>query len=124
MVCLDTSIVIAYLRGDNGIINLVNSYNNKEKIAITVITEYELLKHRDVIKRDLANKFMDSVKIYLFDRDSARKSSDIFIELKEKGKMANENDILIAGIAFANSEKLVTKDRHFKNIENDNILIV
>jgi predicted nucleic acid-binding protein len=38
--------------------------------------------------------------------------------------MVNELDILIAGIAAANNETLVTKDKDFLNFENAKIIVL
>jgi tRNA(fMet)-specific endonuclease VapC len=116
MVCLDTSVLIDYLKGDKGIINLVKSYAEEDTIATTAVTEYELLKHRDEIKRGLAQELLSSIEIYAFDRKAAEESSKIYRDLRMQGKEINENDILIAGIALSNNEFLVTRDADFSNI--------
>lgn len=125
MVCLDTGILIDYLKGDSGIVELVKSFAEKETISTTTITEYELLRHQDKIKRDLANEFLSSIKIYYFDREAAQESSRIYYNLRSKGTLINENDILIAGISFANKELLITRDNDFNAVgEMDKIRVI
>ena len=116
MVCLDTSILIDYLKGETGVVALVSSYSEKETLSTTVITEYELLRHPDKLKRDLAQELLATMKIYHFDREAAAESSRIYRNLKEKGNKVNENDILIAGISLSNKELLITRDGDFKYI--------
>ena len=45
-------------------------------------------------------------------------------KLKEKGKMVNELDVLIAGIAAANNETLITKDKQFVNSKSAKIIVL
>lgn len=116
MVCLDTSVLIDYLKGDQGIVALVASYVKEEKLSTTAVSEYELLRHPDKLKRDVAQELLSTMKIYDFDRDAADESSRIYRRLNEEGSKINENDILIAGIALANKELLLTRDNGFNRI--------
>lgn len=120
MVCLDTSILIDYLKGEAGIVALVASYAKEGKLSTTAITEYELLKHQDKIKRELSEELLSTMKIYSLDRDAAKEASSLYQNLKGKGKIVNENDILIAGIAFSNNESIITRDQGFKYLEESN----
>jgi tRNA(fMet)-specific endonuclease VapC len=123
-VCLDTNVIIDFISGDKKIIELVNSYALKEAISITAITEYELLKHKDRIKREIAEGVVNSMQILPFNRASAAEAARLFEKLSSAGKMINENDILIAGIAMANNELLITRDEGFNNMDNGHILII
>jgi predicted nucleic acid-binding protein len=38
--------------------------------------------------------------------------------------MINELDLIIAGIALANNEKLITKDEDFLNFESEKIIVI
>ena len=49
---------------------------------------------------------------------ACEEASKIYKELRDKGKMISEFDILIAAIARAFEEKLVSRDAHFKRIGN------
>ncbi len=125
MVCFDTSILIDYLKGDEGIVELIKAYAKDEKISTTAITEYELLKHPDRIKRDVAMELISSMEVHSFDTDAAVESAKIYQDLKARGKMINENDILIAGISESNKELLITRDTGFSDIsESGRVRIV
>lgn len=125
MTCLDTSILIDYMTGNTKIVGLVDEYASKEMTSITTITEYELLKHGDKIKREIAEGVIDSMQVYPFTSSSALEAAKIFERLRKSGRMINENDILIAGIAFSNNELLITRDKRFKGLEGiGRILIV
>ena len=124
MVLIDTNIIVDLIAGDKQIIALLNKLVEKEEIKTSTITEYELLKHKNRLKKQLAEDFLSEIIICPFDRAAARKSALLFNKLKESGKMINENDLLIAGICLANDEVLLTRDQKFGNIDDANIKIV
>lgn len=125
MVCLDTSILIDYLKGDVGVVNLVTSYAKEGKLSTTTISEYEMLRHPDKLKREAAQELLSGMKVYYFDRTAAERASKIYRDLKIQGKPINENDILIAGIALSNNEFLLTRDEGFSQIgEKDRIKVI
>jgi len=124
MTFIDTSVIIDFLAGDEKIVTLIKEVAEKEEIKTTTITEYELLKHKTELKRQVAEKFLSAVLVCPFDRASARKAALLFQKLSRTGKMINENDLLIAGISLANDEVLLTRDQKFGNIDDANIRIV
>ena len=124
MTFIDTSVVIAFLAGDEKVVALVKEYAEKGDIKTTTITEYELLKHKNALKKQLAEDFLSEITVCSFDRASARKAASLYENLKEAGKMINENDLLIAGIALANGDLLVTRDQKFGYIKDAEIKIV
>ena len=116
--------MIDFLRGDRKIAEIINEYALREAISITTITEYELLKHTDKIKREIAEKVIASMQIYPFTRAAAEEAARVFEKLNREGKMINENDILIVGIAFSNNELLITRDEKSNSIGSERILVV
>ena len=124
MTFLDTSVIIDFLAGDEKIVSLVKELAEKEEFKTTAITEYELLKHKTELKKQLAENFLSAIIVCPFDRPSARKAALLFEKLSKTGKMINENDLLIAGISLANDEVLLTRDQKFGNIDEANIKIV
>ena len=124
MVCLDTNILIEFLRGNKKIIKLIKEYSLSEEVCSTTITEYELRKYHGIMNEVPELSILESITLYPFDRAAARRASEIFEALKEKGKMINENDILIAAIALAKNEILLTGDRDFNNIASGRIIII
>ena len=103
---------------------LLARFGEKEVIKTTTITEYELLKHKTELKRQVAEKFLSAITVCPFDRSSARKAALLFEKLSKAGRMINENDLLIAGISLANDELLLTRDQKFGSIDDVNIKIV
>ena len=124
MVFVDTNVIIDLIAGDKHIVSLLNNLAENEEIKTTTITEYELLKHKNKLKKQLAEDFLSEVTVYSFDRAAARKSALLFGRLKESGKLINENNLLIAGIALVNNEVLLTRDQKFGNIDDANIKVV
>jgi len=124
MTFIDTSVVIAFLAGDEKVAALIKEFSEKGDIKTTTITEYELLKHKTALKRQLAEEFLSEITVCSFDRASARKAASLYEKLKEAGKMINENDLLIAGISLANDEVLLTRDQKFGNINDAKIKII
>lgn len=124
MTFLDTSIIIDFLAGDQRIIATLKEILNKEEVKTTTITEYELLRHKTKIKKQAAERFLSGVIVCSFDRDAAKKAAVLFQELQNAGRMVNENDLLIAGIALAHDEVLLTRDQKLASIGIDKIKTV
>lgn len=124
MTLLDTSVIIDFLAGDQKIVALIQEIIRREDVKTTTITEYELLRHKTKIRKQAAERFLSGVTVYSFDRAAAQRAALLFEELRDSGKMINENDLLIAGISLANDELLLTRDKKFGNLDNVNIKIV
>ena len=103
---IDTNIFIDIFRGNAGTLDYIDNLN--ENIATTIINEYELLKGNDKIKNIFA-----SIPVYNFGDNEAREAVEIYRYLKNKGILINELDIIIAAIAKANNQKILTKDKDF-----------
>jgi tRNA(fMet)-specific endonuclease VapC len=117
---IDTSVIIDFLAGDQKIAAIIQEIP-RENLRTTTITEYELLRHRTKIKKQAAEKFLSAVTVCSFDRTAAQNAALLFEELQKAGKMVNENDLLIAGIALANDEVLLTRDKKLASIGKENI---
>lgn len=124
MTFLDTSVIIAFLAGDEKVVAFVKEFAKTEHLKTTTITEYELLRHKNALKKHLAEEFLSEITVCPFDSASARKAASVYERLKETGTMINENDLLIAGISLANDEKLLTRDKKFANINDERIKII
>jgi tRNA(fMet)-specific endonuclease VapC len=124
MACLDTNVIIEFLKGNPKIVNLLKDYSAREEISSTVITKYELGKYSGSNNKRADFSAVENIRMYPLDTLSAIRASEVFSILKSRGKMINENDILIAGIAMANGETLITTDRDFRAIGSEKIVIV
>jgi len=124
MTFIDTSVIIDFLAGDEKIVSTLQALAKKGKIKTTALSEYELLKHKNELKRDIAEKFLSALTVYPFDRVSAKQAALLFERLSKDGNMINENDLLIAGISLANGELLLTRDKKFAYLNEANIQII
>ncbi len=124
MTFIDTSVIIDFLAGDETIVLVMKELAKRGKIKTTTITEYELLKHKNALKRDIAEKFLSAITICPFDRASAKQAAMLFEKLSKNGTMINENDLLIAGITLANNEALLTRDKKFAYLNEASIQII
>ena len=59
------------------------------------------------------SELLDRFVIYDFQDRAVGEVVKFYKALSEKGKMVNELDLIIAGIASANNETLITKDKDF-----------
>lgn len=126
-VCLDTDIVIDYLRKTKETENLINRLLLKfDEITITIITVYELLigvEYSDGRGRNDVEEIIDTITILPFDVKASREAAKISAELKKSGQQIGIADELIAAICKAYSTCLLTKNvSHFKRVKNLNVI--
>jgi predicted nucleic acid-binding protein len=124
MVIFDSSIIIDVLRKKKSAKDLIESYAEKERIATTVISKYEILRGTTEKDSGLVSGLLSQFVIYDFEDNVVREAVKAHKRLAEKGKMVNELDVLIAGIVAANNETLITKDKDFLNFESAKIIVV
>lgn len=124
MVVFDTSLIVDASRRKKRALDLIESFSGKERIATTVITKYEML--RGATKRDVGfiSELLEKFIIFDFGEPAVAEAVIAYQRLSDKGKMINELDLIIAGIAAANNETLVTKDRDFLNLESNKIVVL
>jgi len=125
MVCLDTNVVIDFMRGSAKVINAVKSHSAKEPVAITAITLYELFRGANELQLQSVFDFVSATNIYGFGDKEAIEASKMYKRVKAEGKLVGENDILIAGIIAANNEVLLTEDVDFRRLlDKDNLVLI
>jgi predicted nucleic acid-binding protein len=124
MVIFDTSLIVDASRRKKAALDLIDSYSGKVRIATTVITKYEML--RGATKQDIGFvlELLKKFVIFDFGEDAVGEAVKMYQMLSDKGKLINELDIIIAGIAAANNETLVTKDKDFLNLESNKITVL
>jgi predicted nucleic acid-binding protein len=124
MVVFDSSLIIDALRKKKAALELIESYSRKEQIAITAINKYEILRGTSEKNESLTSEFLSGFVIYDFDDFALDEAVNAYKRLKEKGKMVNEFELLIAGIVTAHNETLITADRDFLNFESTKIIVL
>ena len=117
---LDTNIVSFYLKGFEGLKQKI--LDNIDLLSISIISYYEIvsgLQSIDANKRiSEFEKFCELIDIINLDKASISASCKIYASLKKSGKLIDDIDILIAGIASSNNLVMVTDNaEHFERIE-------
>lgn len=121
-ILIDTNIYADFKRNDPLIVEI---FRTVEYIGMSVIVLGELYSGfkgggRERKNRIELEKFLDSprVEILPVDEEVAEYYSKIYLTLKEKGKPIPTNDMWIAATAMKNSLFLLSKDEHFKEIND------
>ncbi len=113
-VCLDTDTCIEIIKDNpkgKEILNLIEDF----EIFVSVVSVFELyLRDSGLDKIDF---FLERVNILEFDYLSARESSNLFRELKNKGLAIDFRDVFIAATCLVNNCNLLTLNKkHFERI--------
>ncbi len=116
MIILDTSALIDLFRGGYQIKKLIDG-----DVATTVINYHEIFvgirHHKAKAEERFFRRFFTDIRILDFELAAAESSSEIMARLMALGISVNAFDVLISGIAVANSsETLITRDRDFESI--------
>lgn len=127
-VLIDTDILPLFFRNQPIVVRRFKKYLSTYKsINISIITYYEILsglKYRDAKKQlELFLDFSKYNTILPLTQESIEVSSEIYANLRQKGKIIDDIDILIAGIGLVNNLAIVThNEKHFKNIEGVEVI--
>jgi len=121
---LDTSILIAFLKGEEDVVAKVEEYLEEfDRLSLSIITYYEILRGLKYIDdekklRDF-EELMDKSEIITLDRGIIEKASEIYAGLKRRGELIEDADILIAASCLVKGMVLVTdNEEHFRRIES------
>jgi len=117
---LDTNIISYYLKGIENLREKITT--NIDSLCISIISYYEIvsgLQSIDANKRiNEFEKFCKLIEIINLDKASILASCKIYASLKKSGKLIDDIDILIAGIALSNNLVMITDNtEHFDRIE-------
>ncbi|MEA3254552.1 MAG: type II toxin-antitoxin system VapC family toxin [Candidatus Altiarchaeota archaeon] len=125
MVCFDTDILVGLLRGDPNAKEKIKNFQDKGiEVSTTPINACELFKgaFKSAYPKensDLVGSLLKNMKLLNFDIKSSKIIGEEMDRLRRRGDSLGEMDVMIAGMAIANNEILVTKNiNHFKRIRN------
>lgn len=119
---LDTNICIAWLKGEKIIRDRFLRHSPLE-ITISSINLAELffgVYNSEKVEHNLANliDFISEIEVIDLGIESLKRYGQLKTNLREKGKIIDEFDLLIASICLANDLILVTNnEKHFCRIE-------
>ena len=122
---LDTNAVIALQKSDPAILKLLAS-DEEVFLATIVIGELYYGTYNSMHVKDnliVLKEFIENNATLNCDATTGEIYGQIRYQLKLKGRPIPENDIWIAAIATQHDLTLITRDEHFKEIENLNIEI-
>ena len=126
-VLIDTDILSYYFKGDKKVVDNFELYlQHYDLIEISIITYYEIsggLLAKNALKQlSVFEDFVvDNIVTPMTD-NSAKISAELYSTLRQTGKMVDDIDLLIAGIAIDNDLTLITNnENHFNRIPGLNI---
>ncbi|MGI0134480.1 MAG: type II toxin-antitoxin system VapC family toxin [Candidatus Micrarchaeaceae archaeon] len=122
MAVFDTNILIGALHGNKKAERAIEAHK-ASGAAITILNKYELVRGAKPQDEDIIANFIARFRLYTLDDIGVAESARIYKELRSKGLKINEFDVIIAGIAAANNEILITADNDFEGI-GKNIVVV
>ena len=118
-ILLDTNIISAWLKGESGI---ADKLDETEGVYIPAIVAGELhygAQYSTHVERNIQsiNRVIARYEVLQVGVATAAVYGTLKAALKKKGKPIPENDIWIAAIATQYSLPLITRDKHFNEID-------
>lgn len=123
-ILLDTSAVVAHLRGQIDIFTLTTP---EEPLFLSLVALGELYKGaeksaRPGRNREVVDEFVELVALLLPDVATAECYAKASVALELKGQKIPENDLWIAAVALECDMPLATRDAHFHRVENLSVI--
>ena len=118
-ICLDTSMLIAYLRGQDPAATAVEQAVRNSICYVTAITVYELLfgmarAHKQIGGEDA---LLNTMLVAPFDERSARRAAQSHAELLQRNEDIDVKDTLIAATCLEYALLLLAlNERHFARV--------
>ena len=120
---LEATFVIDFLKGRNDAVSKMESLV-KENILVSIAapTVFELFagyeQHgKGEREKQKISLFLKTINLFPLDGESAKIGGIIDGALIKKGLQIDAEDSMIAGIAMAKNESVLTRDSHFDRIE-------
>ncbi len=123
MIALDTTAIIDFFKKEEAILKVFKKIN--EPIASTIINYQEIMFGLDfnnsnhLEEEEYYDKFFDNIFIFVLDKLSSKRATDIFWNLKKNGNPIGRFDCIISGILLSNGvDKIITRNvKHFQKIK-------
>ena len=123
MICLDSDIMVAFLRGEQDAKAKLQELEPERQVVSTAINALELfvgIVAIDGISGTRVKKtrdFLENLTILNLDMSSAERSAYILNSLEKLGKSIGLKDSLIAGIALEHKADILTRNiKHFERV--------
>lgn len=121
-VIVDTDTISYFFRGNADVVAKFDEHLKEHGfVCMSVVTYYEVLNglyFKDA-KNQLAQfeKFVDLNEVLPLTTAIAKRSAEIYSDLRKKGRTVGHNDVLIAATAIISDLTLITNNiRHFSRI--------
>ncbi len=124
---------MTYILDSSAIIKAFKYPELAEKIAkitgdapliTTSICKQELLSVKSEKDQFVIRNVLENMLILEHTSEAAEHGAEIYHELRKKGALINEFDILIAGICKANNAHLITYDKDFAKIKDLQVTVL
>jgi tRNA(fMet)-specific endonuclease VapC len=120
---LDTTVLIAHLRGRQPVVELVTGLAQEgNELGICPVIVAELYSGISDRHRSLAEELIDSLEYWEATRDTAKMAGNYRYDFARKGVTLATTDVLVAAIAVAHGATLVTAN--IKHYPMDEIVLL
>lgn len=119
---LDTNIVTALIKKDEGILARIRKAREEDlHVTMNAITYYEIKRGLESIKKSEKIKEFGSIShdlgiLFIDEKDILNYASTLWANLKQRGLLIEDADILIASIASIKGYTLVSDDTDFERV--------
>ncbi|MBS3092125.1 type II toxin-antitoxin system VapC family toxin [Candidatus Pacearchaeota archaeon] len=127
-ICIDSDILIDFLRGKPETVKWINENEEYYAFAITTINAFELYSgayksNNPSQKLKIINDLIDRLKILNFSLEIAEKAGKQFSQLEDQGEIIEIRDLFIGMIALCEGFSIKTNNsKHFSRIAGLNII--
>ncbi|HBR09954.1 TPA: VapC toxin family PIN domain ribonuclease [Candidatus Acetothermia bacterium] len=119
---LDTNIVTALIKKDEGILARIRKAREEDlHVTMNAITYYEIKRGLESIKKSEKIKEFGSIShdlgiLFIDEKDILNYANTLWANLKQRGLLIEDADILIASIASIKGYTLVSDDTDFERV--------
>lgn len=120
---LDTSFLIDVIRGTPAVEDWERKLMDEHvgiatTISVMELWEGTLLARASRNEQDRVSSLLSDLQVIGFDAQSARRAAEIDVALVERGETIDLEDIMIAGVAKAHDEPVLTGNpSHFRRVD-------
>ena len=121
MKCLDTDILIDFIRGEEDAVNYIRKIKDKgEELATTWVNSCEILKgaysRGEPQEISGIHNLLNSLYVLLPTIGTSELYAQLYSRLKHKGKIIGDFDLIISSIAIENDVVLISCDKDFESV--------
>ena len=120
---LDTSAIIKAMKSP-ALAEKIGAITGDSPLSTTSICKQELLMVRTDKEQFVVKHILDTMNIFEHTSLAADLGAEIWHDLRNKGTLIHEFDILIAAICKANNAHLITFDKDFVKIKDLQVTVL